>query len=250
MEGVLATSKRDLIKLKNGYFVFDLYGERDGFGGDQRVGADKDPNSFQFYLPPLNEMGFSDHYNQCLVRIRKAGFYSSGDLCVNQQIFSYSTSQTISPVYITLDSDIKSRNKHQICNNQASAVFSDPSKLNHGLSEVLKFESHNRGVSLGASDGIAVNDTKGTVEDVEIGATAGVRQVKKTSNGYYCDNSKTTIFDNGVLCANPFGTIVTFRTRDKESSSDCVLTTPTADTQAGNIQQLFVQLEIQMLPNP
>ena len=250
MEGVLATSKRDLIKLKNGYFLFDLYGQRDGFGGDQRVGADKDPNAFKFYLPPLNEMGFSDHYNQCLIRIRKAGFYSSGDTCVNQQIFEYSGSSQFSPVYITLDSDIKTRNKHQICNNQADPVHNDPLKLNHGLSEVLKFESHNRGVALGASDGITAVNAKGTVEDVEIGATNGVRQVKKASNGYYCDNSKTTIFDNGVLCANPFGTIVTFRTRDKESNADCVLTTPTNDTDTGNIQQLFVQLEVQMLPNP
>ena len=196
MEGVLATSKRELIKLKNGYFLFDLYGERDGFGGDQRVGNDKDPNAFKFYLPPLNEMGFSDHYNQCLIRIRKAGFYSSGDTCVNQQIFEYSGSSKFSPVYITLDSDIKTRNKHQICNNQENAVFNDPTKLNHGLSEVLKFESHNRGVALGASDGITAVNAQGTVEDVEIGATAGVRQVKKASNGYYCDNSKTTIFSD------------------------------------------------------
>ena len=131
----------------------------------------------------------------------------------------------------------------------------------------------------GALDGIATNDIDGTTEIMEVGNTnplavdagqtngagAGTEaavalaagaagdnkfQAKRSKHAWCVDNSKTSIFDDGVLCGNPFGKELTFQVRTGFDNNVVALGAQNADGVAQNICMLRVELEIQLLPNP
>ena len=119
--------------------------------------------------------------------------------------------------------------------------------------------------SSAALDGITTNDIDGTTEIIEVGNTTPVVvkdsvgegaaddskfQVKRSKHTWCIDNTQTSIFDDGVLCGNPFGKELRFQLKTGFDNSVCGMGATHGDTVAENICMLRVELEVQLLPNP
>ena len=74
----LVKTKRDLIELKNGLFKYNL---SQSYIPGVALQGNRHDCKFGFFIPPLNEMGFSDKYSQCLIKL-----------------FSYLTSRVETPI--------------------------------------------------------------------------------------------------------------------------------------------------------
>ena len=276
MESAIATTKKELIHLKNGYFKLELTGTASAVGG-RRANWTAEDATYKFLLPPLNEMGFSDHYNQALVKIRQAEWgnqtgtaYNEVPIVVGGGAFTDSR--------LNLHTNIPTRNQ-LLVHNQRNGFDIETKKISN-LQAPLHFKSGASFMFSGAVlDGIATNDIDGTTEIIEVGNTeplavdagqtngagggtedavalaagdAGFSkaQVKRAKNSWCVDNTQTSIFDDGVLCGNPFGKEVRFQIRTGYDNTPVALAALNADTIAQNICMLRVELEVQLLPNP
>ena len=277
MESAIATSKRELIKLKYGYFRIELQGTAAAAGG-ARANWTIDDATYKFYLPPLNEMGFSDHYNQALVRIRKAEWGNTQSLAFNEIPVAADGSGVFLGSRLNLHTNIPTRN--QLLVHHEGSFFDGTELRMSNLQEPLHFKTGGDFMfSNTALDGITTNDIDGTTEITEVGNTnqlavdagqtngalggggaavalaAGAAgdskfQVKRSKHTWCVDNSQTSIFDDGVLCANPFGKELRFQLRTGYANAVVALGAENGDTAAQNICNLRVELEIQLLPNP
>ena len=278
MESAIATSKRELIKLKNGYFRIELTGTAAAGGGNARTDWTIEGATYKFYLPPLNEMGFSDHFNQALIRIRMAEWGNTESLAFNEIPVSADGSGVFVGSRLNLHTNIPTRN--QLLLHHEGSFFDGTELRMSNLQTPLHFKTGRDFMfSATALDGITANDIDGTTEIVEVGNTnqlavdagqtngagAGTEaavalaagaagdskfQVKRSKNTWCVDNSATSIFDDGILCANPFGKELRFQLRTGYANTVVGLGAENGDTAVQNICMLRVELEIQLLPNP
>jgi hypothetical protein len=272
MEGAIAKTKKELIHLKNGYFKFELT----AVGNTQANKGDYTNNdfTFKFLLPPLNSMGFSDHYNQSLIKIRFAEWYNPNSEAHNEIPCAVGgVVETNSKV--NLHTNIPTRN--QVIIHQQGSVFTESNKIISNLQTPLHYRRGHHLLTNDAIDGIAATSITGTDEITEIGndTTAGTPatplavddgsgntgaiisdtnkfMISKAKNGWFVDNSKTSIFDDGILCGNPFGKEVQFQVRNQFTNQPLGLCSAIATNNdiTHNAANLKVELEIQLLPNP
>ena len=262
MESAIAKTKRELIHLKNGYFKFELtaVGNTQASKGDYTIGD----FTFKFLLPPLNEMGYSDHYNQSLVKIRFAEWYNPNSIAHNEVPCAVGGVVEVNSK-VNLHTNIPTRN--QVIIHQQASVFSPSNKIISNLQTPLHYRRGHHLLTNVAEDGIAAEDITGTNEITEIGNTEPVVvkdsvgegaagdnkfMISKAKNGWFVDNSKTSIFDDGVLCGNPFGKEVQFQVRNQFTNQALGLCSAVAakNDVNHNAANLKVELEIQLLPNP
>ena len=273
MEGAIAKTKKEVIHLKNGYFKLELTGVVSV--ANRANWAGRSNSSFKFLLPPLNEMGFSDHYNQSLIKIRRAEWGNIDGLAFNCVPCAPGGATTDQRVH--LHTNIPTRNQILIHNN---GNFFDGSELrlsNLQTPLYLKYKANYLTIP-GGADGLTGNEFQGSSVITEYGNTnplavdagqtngagggteaavaleaGGEGNTKKsferTNNGWCVDNSGTSIFDDGILCGNPFGKEVSFEVRDQYDNNVLGITGGT-DTATFNKAHLRVELEIQLLPNP
>lgn len=279
METAIVKTKRDLIHLKNGYFRFELtaVGNSQANKGNYTV----DDFTFKFLLPPLNEMGYSDHYNQSLIKIRFAEWYNPNSVAHNEVPCAVAgVVETNSKV--NLHTNIPTRN--QVIIHQQTSVFTPSNKIISNLQTPLHYRRGHHLLTNDGVDGIATAEITGTNEITEIGNTnplavdagqtngavggdpatgtaealeAGAAgdnkfMISKAKNGWFVDNSKTSIFDDGILCGNPFGKEVQFQVRNQFTNQALGLCSAVAANNDvfHNAANLKVELEIQLLPNP
>lgn len=273
MESALVKNRRDLIEVKNGYFVHHLHSTREIA---EPIPNPLSKNQFRFKLRPPNDSSFSDKYNQALVRIRKAILYTPSGLGANQCLFGVGTRTESPDTILRLKTSIRSNqistevgdhdslaqfvhNRDNFDNNLSEALYSTPGGgIQTGVfTHDTEFDAPNiRGSTaitlVGNAVPLVVEDAGGA------GATPGgsKENATATSVSFRCDNSATSIFENGILVSNPYkGTDITFETKFFETAEDCILvSTPVIGGGAGNAvshsNSLYVQLEVQLLPNP
>ena len=267
MESAIATTKRDLIHLKNGYFKLELQGiaaADDGAGSHTRTDWTKELATYKFLLPPLNSMGFSDHYNQALIRIRHAEWGNNNSTAFNEVPCNADGTGAFRDSRLNLHTNIPTRNQLNI-HYQGSVFDGSELRLSNLQTPLYWKDDTNSIFSAGVLDGIATNDIDGTTSITEIGNTEPVVvkdsvgegaagdskfMVKRSKHAWCVDNSKTSIFDDGVLCGNPFGKEVRFEVRDGFDNNIMGITSVNANAAENNTAHLRVELEVQLLPNP
>ena len=281
MEGAIAKTKREVIQLKNGYFKLELQGVAtadDGAGSNTRTDWTIQRATYKFLLPPLNSMGFSDHYNQSLIKIKRAEWGNNTSTAFNEVLCKADGSGTFKDNRVNLHTNIPTRNQINIHNN--GHLFDGSEKKLSNLQTPLYWKDETNSIfSAAALDGIATNDVDGTTAITEIGNTnplavdagqtngagggteaaealaAGAAgdnkfMVKRSKHSWCVDNSKTSIFDDGVLCGNPFGKEISFQLRDGFDNNIVGLTCVNGNAAENNTAHLRVELEVQLLPNP
>ena len=214
----LVKSNRDLIKLKNGYYKYTFHSLYQPSGADHRGNPNDIAHTFKFSMPPMNSMGFSDHYSQALIKISSVCVYNVEGL---NQIFLDNTGQTI-PSAGTFHVGIPCAHNHQI---------SDLSNQ-------------------GAVGGVAT----ATPADAPINDPVVTKSYSVPyDNVSYTYENKASIFEGGLLCGNPFGSeIDCYITAPYGANRNpkVGLFSQTRDTAASNSTYIHLELEIQLLPNP
>lgn len=276
MESALVKNPRDLIEVKNGYFIHHLHSTR---SIAEPIPNPIGKNEFRFKLRPPNESSFSDRYNQALVRVRKAVFYTPAGFGCNQTLMGATTRGNNPDTIMRLKTSIRSNqistevgdhdslqvlvhNRDNIDNNLSDALYSTPGGGINNLVSLFPHESELTGNELQGSTAITLigNTHPLGVED-SVGPPGAPGIVKEmataTSISYNCDNSATSIFENGILVSNPYkGGDITFETKFFETAENAILVVPArignhpAGLPDGHPNALYVQLEIQLLPNP
>ena len=274
MESALVKNRRDLIEVKNGYFIHHLHSTREIA---EPIPNPLPKNEYKFKLRPPNDSSFSDKYNQALIRIRKAILYTPSGLGANQCLFGTTSRSEFPETILRLKTSIRS--------NQVSTETGDHDSLAQFIHNRDNFDN-NLSVALYHTGGggvqTAVFQHEGEFDPPDIrgstaitlvgnavpllvddaggaGTTPGGRKENTTgtSVSYRCDNSATSIFENGILVSNPYkGTDITFQTTTFETAEDVVLVSTPVIGKAGPVDNvahsnsLYVQLEVQLLPNP
>ena len=264
----LVKSNRDLIKLKNGYYKYTFNSLYQPSGADHRGAPNDVAHTFKFSMPPMNSMGFSDHYSQALIKISSVCVYNVEGL---NQIFLDNTGQTI-PSAGTFHVGIPCAHNHQISDLVTTGVVRHNAPTHSGLHVALTrgknilagMEGTAEQAQIGASGYIEYSNTYGrqavggvatlTPADTTINpAVVSKSYSVPYDNVSYTYENKASIFEAGLLCGNPFG-----------SEIDCYITAPygannnpkvglfsqTRDTSASNSTYIHLELEIQLLPNP
>ena len=270
----LVKSNRDLIKLKNGYYKYTFHSLYQPSGADHRGNPNDIAHTFKFSMPPMNSMGFSDHYSQALIKISSVCVYNVEGL---NQIFLDNTGQTI-PSAGTFHVGIPCAHNHQISDlsNQGAVRHNAPThsglhvpltrgkNILAGMEGTEALDGIAEAAQLGASGYIEYSNTYGrqavggvataTPADAPINDPVVTKSYSVPyDNVSYTYENKASIFEAGLLCGNPFG-----------SEIDCYITAPyganrnpkvglfsqTRDTAASNSTYIHLELEIQLLPNP
>ena len=273
MESALVKNRRDLIEVKNGYFIHHLHSTREIA---EPIPNPVGKNEYRFKLRPPNDSSFSDKYNQALIRIRKAVLYTPSGFGANQCLFGVVSRSEEPNTIVRLKTSIRSNqistevgdhdslaqfvhNRDNFDNNLSDALYHTPGGGMGQLLPIFPHESELSAIELQGSTAITLigNTNPLAVED---GAGAGTGGVPKemataTSVSFRCDNSATSIFETGILVSNPYkGADITFETKFFETAEDCILITPGRLGGTGNAaahaNSLYVQLEVQLLPNP
>ena len=249
----IVKDKRDLIKTKNGYFRYTLTG---AYSAGVRIDTGGHDCQFRFQLPPLNEMGFSDQYNQCLVmfrsiRIQCGANTANGNWGNNATFYGKTGGPTHVPNGIQLVSNIPCRNQAhfgagaQAFWTQNSGIFAPT------LSQKLDDE-----VVLAPSAQLGAVDTSlnllGTWDSDLQGTTAGSAAsnvVQVNRNNVWTYKTDKDIWSGGMLCGIPMGTDLTFEIKDLYNGTTVALSSASTHKE-GAITGISIELEIQLLPNP
>jgi hypothetical protein len=273
MESALVKNRRDLIEVKNGYFIHHLHSIHEIA---EPLPNPLPKNEYRFKLRPPNDSSFSDKYNQALIRIRKAVLYTPSGLGGNQCLFGITSRAEFPDTIVRLKTSIRSNQISTEAGNHddLAAFVHHRDKFDNNLSEAL-YHTGGGGMTPGVfahereftnpeimgSTAITLvgNAVPLVVEDAGgAGATPGPTKenTTATSVSFRCDNSATSIFENGILVSNPYkGGDIIFETKLFETAEDVVLVVPPViglggGTAVSHSNGLYVQLEVQLLPNP
>jgi len=219
--------ERQSIAYHNRHFKFQLMGHRPD--GD-----------FQFTIQPPNEAGFSDRFNQCLVKISYVHLSNRGDGLrfglgsQFQAVVGGAIEACESGVLLT--SDIKSVNHEMIYDRDSQGG-------NQGVMCVLQNKFGSTGVN-GAFLGL---NTK-----CSVGAVRGDNDENVYRVNAWEFKDDRPIEDSGVLCGNPFGRQINFRLRNADNGVQPLRLT--AEDNPGAVgchgASIQIELEVLMLENP
>ena len=242
-------------------------------GADHRGNPNDVAHTFKFSMPPMNSMGFSDHYNQALVKIQSVEVFNR--LGVNQVWGTAGGDVRVLPA--TFNVNIPCPNNIRI-GDYTLGTFANTHRIGQsGLHAPLK--RSNGAAGFFTKDGLSVAQQLGSRE---IGlysqtygrqAVGGVDTTQPSTaantttinaavttisasalqeNVSYTFEDNSSIFETGLLCGNPCGTtidcniICPFET----SQTPVGLHSPTLDQEDGNTTMIRLCLEVQVLPNP
>lgn len=271
MESALVKNRRDLIALKNGYFRYHLQGVN-----QSATAAARTDFSFEFDIPPLNEMAFSDHYSQALVRISEARVMNTNGSIYNE-VF-HTAGGTISGGYFRLVCpDITTRNllsMGSVSSGNKSHLCSELIPCPELGAGGLFLATEHDGINATSLEGITELEEIGNTEPlaVDAGTTSKAEGVdheapgvagnlkfstKRKKNAWCVPKSNQSIFQDGILASVPFGRKIKFFVRQTANNHDCCITStaftgtgPGGGENSSNETDLSVVLEIQLLPNP
>lgn len=203
---------------------------------------------FRFFVNPPNEYAFSNNYNQCLIKIRKAIVSNRGDQ-TNHGLDAQWTDlagagQVNNPAGVLMFSSIKSQQSIHHTSHSATPIET-------GVQAILHNTTHSAGIS-GNFRGLANECASGVVRGLAAGG-AGLQgenaNIHSVATWEYHD--ERDIESSGILCPNPFGQNFTVGFRDPVNGNVCKLTSEgNFNVAASNGTSLNLELEILMLPNP
>lgn len=242
----------DSIEVANRYFKYECSGLFANNAGE--TDANK---TLKFTLPPLSAIGFSNNYNQCLVKIRKVIVGDNGSFNPVWANGLAALQFNSTAAGIIVQTNIPCRNFGAVRNNNN---FIPAANLDQrfGATFAPTFE-----------DGVIVEGTNltfnGEIPNVQTcagqkrqlriinglaaagGGIAAGNQVER-SNGFFVMEDTTSIFETGMLCGVPFGNELEVCFRDPFSDDKLGLVDYTDTTTfIGGISIVF---EFLMLPNP
>ena len=250
----LAKDKRELIKTKNGYFKYTLSAN---FNDATTAAAAGSLCEWTFHLPPLNEMGFSDRYNQALVQIRSIQLASSAAASANGRFGENAVWFTSAGGFEGIENGIQLVSSIP-CRNQShlAAVNAAGWTHNNGIfAQTLSQKLSPKTAQLYSTNVNAVDTSLvllGTHENLLQGTTAGAaasnRYQVNSKDVWYYETDKD-IWTGGSLCGVPMGGEVTFKVLRVFDGSQLQLSSNGAHVD-GSGTAMSVELEIQLLPNP
>ena len=243
----------DDISTANRYFKYECAGIFGNVAG--QLEANK---TLRFRLPPLSEIGFSNNFSQCLVKIRRVIVGDAGNFnpvwANGTAILTYDTLgagitvQTNIPCrnFGTVRSDIHAL--AEVCDQRFGAAFVP--KWVDGVivdNNALAYNAELPALhtSVGAKKQIV--GINGAVAGAAAGTPAVPNQIVR-GNGYYCMEDKSSIFETGMLCAVPFGNTLEVKFKENYANLTIGLTDYTDTTTF--IGGATIVLEFLMLPNP
>tara|TARA_R100000700_G_C3176789_1_gene151793 strand:- start:1381 stop:2121 length:741 start_codon:yes stop_codon:yes gene_type:complete len=204
-------------------------------------------------LPPLNEMGFSQNYSQCVIQISRFMIENNtGSINHCNDLFCKVGENVITDVGgLNVELDIPTRNRATSSNEYAQDQGFPASAQNllvkNGVfGELIQLTPH----ALPLYDTTAIDGQvpAGTVE-INVLNDDATSFVKRRQGYHY--NTTRSVEDGGILCANPFGTRVTLSLRSAQSNAPVELASGTdITTDDGKKGVVTVVLEILMLENP
>ena len=228
--------ERQSIAYHNRHFKFILQGHR----------PDAD---WEFTIQPPNEFGFSDRFNQCLVKISYAHLSNRGDALrfgLGSQ-FQAVVGGAIQACEsgVLLKSDLRTLNQQMAYDRGSQAGHS-------GVACVLNNKYGSTGVNgafLNANTKCAVLHTRGFAAAAPAGIGANQNDYKVNAWEFKDDRP---IEESGVLCGNPFSRPIKFSLRNVDNGVEPVRLT--AEDNAGAVgchgASLNLEVEVLMLPNP
>ena len=269
----LIKSKRDLIEVKNGFFKYTLTGL---YHENSRIDAGHNC-LWRFTIPPLNEMGFSDKYNQCLMKFNH--IYLSGrsghgiqggnnDGGENGVWYDTAGDTKTGTGGLILSTTIPCRNQLHLettrINPHAGTTKTGPTihrnRFQQVISNVPKHIAIQRSTDVDTNldvEGGAYYLQNGTIGLGGIQVADSTAPANVASGGIACCNvmnvwsyeNHNDIFTDGVLCAVPFGQEITFHVINAENGETLCLSSQT-DNADGTGTYLEAEIVIQLLPNP
>lgn len=209
--------------------------------------------SAKWTLPPLNEMGFSQNYSQCVIQISRVMIENNtGSIDHCNDLFTLAGQNVITDIGgMNVEFDIPTRNRATTSNQYAQAhgfpASAQNSLVKNGVfGEIIQLTPH--ALPLYDTTQIGGQTPAGTVQvtTLQDQATSFV----KRRQGYHYHTPRS-VEDGGILCANPFGTDVTLQLRSAQSNAPLELACGTDITSAdGKNGVITVVLEVLMLENP
>jgi len=196
----------------NRYFAYDLISAIDGEGGAS------------FGIPPLNETQFGTS-RACLIKFSKVKLaQSSAGSPIDWAYKDVALSKNVHPEGIMVESNIGSRNYCWISNERGD----------------------------GATSGTGQNQSN--VDFNAVSSRVGIPIYSDTPDAieYISYDDQNSIFDNGVLCAMPFGQVIRFEFKEgiknKQDAGNRIAPVTAGGTYPTNITGwLAVRLEIYVL---
>ena len=247
---VISKDKRDLIKTKNGYFKYLLSG---AYSPNNAITAGHDCH-FTFKLPPLNEMGFSDQYNQCLIQFKSITLQSgssgaNGNYGENATWYNKNGGSSPANSGLVLTTDIPCRNQTHISNQENTWATESQ------YSQTLHQKLNNEILSQLYADATAVDGSLnflGTKENLKLGTTptdTASARFQVNSKNVWSYETDRSIWDGGTLCGVPLGQEVKFEIKNIYNNAILALSSAPGHAE-GSLTNLTCELEIQLLPNP
>mgnify|MGYP003131875537 CR=1 FL=1 len=243
----------DDISTANRYFRYECAGIFGNVAG--QLEANK---TLRFRLPPLSEIGFSNNFSQCLVKIRRVivgdrGFYNpvwaQGTGVVNYETV---------PAGITVQTNIPCRNFGSVRGDIAPMAEVVDQRFGQCFvpkwvdgvivdDTALAFNAELPALQTSAGAKKQIVGINGAVAGAGAGTPAVPNQIVR-GNGYYCMEDESSIFETGMLCGVPFGNTLEVKFKENYANLTIGLVDYT-DTQTF-IGGVTIVLEFLMLPNP
>jgi len=243
----------DDIEVANRYFKYECSGLFANNAGE--LDANK---TLRFRLPPLSEIGFSNNFSQCLVKIRRVivgdrGFYNpvwaQGTGVVNYETV---------PAGITVQTNIPCRNFGSVRGDIAPMAEVVDQRFGQCFvpkwvdgvivdDTALAFNAELPALQTSAGAKKQIVGINGAVAGAGAGTPAVPNQIVR-GNGYYCMEDESSIFETGMLCGVPFGNTLEVKFKENYANLTIGLVDYT-DTQTF-IGGVTIVLEFLMLPNP
>lgn len=244
----------DDIEVANRYFKYECSGLFANNAGE--LDANK---TLRFTLPPLSSIGFSNNYNQCLVKIRKVIVGDNGNFNPVWANGTAALNFNTCAAGIIVQTNIPCRNFGAVRTNnnfigeanldqRFGATFAptfENGVIVSGVNQTFNGELPNLQTCAGAKKQIRI--INGLAAAGDDGGIAGGNKIER-SNGFFIMEDTTSIFDTGMLCGVPFGNQleVSFKEPFENVKLGLVDYSDTT-TFIGGVSIVF---EFLMLPNP
>jgi hypothetical protein len=208
----------------------------------------------EFTIPPPNETGFSNNFNQCLMRIKEIIIGNDTPALadqVNPVFVQKNGGGTISgSCGIIVRTNIPSRQVKSVSDSYVVAAFGE--FHDQSFHQLVSPECKQTYIgSATAVDGRIIRGSKQVYQIPVVAAAAGTEHLIDESVNFFYYKDDSSFDDAAVLCGTPFGQQLELTLRDAISGVTLGgLASGINILNGRNTTQVSLKLEILMLPNP
>lgn len=237
-------NNRETLDYYNRKFVVTLTGTIADYTGEVR-----------FTIPPLNETGFSNGYNQCIIRLKEINIAGDQDGALADQVnpvFVQRNGGGLSTCQagVLVKTSIPCRQVKHIASNYVAARWADGFDQSfHAICPVECKRTYIRSAT--ALSGSVARGSSQVLQCPSISAAGAAEFNIDESVNFFHWIDTGSFEDSAVLCGVPFGQDHTFSVRDATNGVILGGLASGKDiTNGRNSTTISIKLEILMLPNP